>query len=99
MINRNKHSITHLSKKVMNYTPTQLKQAYQIVNQDLFNQLTQAPAGATIKLGKLGKFTKTEQMVHSKQYGRHVYYKLSFRCFSQLKTAFHRQLSKKYRLN
>ena len=82
-----------------NYTQTQIKQAYQIVSQDLFNQFLQANAGEAIKLGKLGKFTKTEQMVSSKQYGQHVYYKLSFRCFSQLKTAFHQQLSKKYRLN
>ena len=82
----------------MNYTPTQLKQAYHLVQEDLFNQLLKAQDGQTIKFGNLGKFTKTEQMVQSKQYGQHVYYKLSFRCFSKLKGAFHQQLSKKYRL-
>jgi hypothetical protein len=82
----------------MNYTPAQLKQAYQIVQADLFNQLLKAQDEETIRFGNLGKFTKTEQMVNSKQYGQHVYYKLSFRCFSKLKGAFHQQLSKKYRL-
>ncbi|CAH1767422.1 10759_t:CDS:2 [Entrophospora sp. SA101] len=52
----------------MNYTPTQLKQAYQIVTNDLFNSLLKAKDKETIKFGHLGKFTKTEQMVKSKQY-------------------------------
>ena len=82
----------------MNYTPTQIKQAYHLVQEDLFNQLLKAKDKETIRLGNLGKFTKTEQMVTSKQYGQHVYYKLSFRCFSKFKGAFHQQLSKKYRL-
>lgn len=82
----------------MNYTQSQLKQAYQIVQEDLFNSLLKAKNGETIKLGNLGKFTKTEQELHSKKFGDHIYYKLSFRCFSKLKTAFHQQLSKKYKL-
>jgi hypothetical protein len=80
------------------YTQSDLKQAYQIVQEDLFNSLLKAQDDETIKFGNLGKFTKTEQMVHSKKYGKHVYFKLSFRCFSKLKEAFHNQLSKKYRL-
>jgi len=82
----------------MNYTQTQLKQAYQIVQQDLFNSLLKAKNKETIKFGNLGKFTKTEQQLSSPKYGNHLYYKLTFRCFSKLKEAFHNQLSKKYRL-
>lgn len=82
----------------MNYTPTQLKHAYQIVQADLFNSLLKAQDEETVKLGQLGKFTKHEQIVRSSKYGQHVYYKLGFRCFSKLKNAFHQQLSKKYRI-
>jgi hypothetical protein len=82
----------------MNYTQTQLKQAYQIVQEDLFNHLLKAHDSQTIKFGNLGKFTKTEQQLRSKKFGNHIYYKLTFRCFSKLKAAFHDQLIKKYRL-
>ena len=85
-------------KPVNHYTQSEIKLAYQLVQADLFNQLLKAPAGQTIKFGQLGKFKKTEQLVRSKQYGQHVYYKLSFGCFSKLKKAFHDQLSKKYKL-
>jgi len=81
----------------MNYTQTQLKQAYQIVQEDIFNNLLKAQDGETVRLSNLGKFTKTETLANHKKYGRHVYYKLTFRCFSKLKEAFHKQLSKKYR--
>jgi hypothetical protein len=82
----------------MNYSQTQIKQAYQIVTEDLFNSLLKAKDEETIKFGNLGKFTKNEQVVRSKKYGQHVYYKLTFSCFSKLKEAFHNQLKKKYRL-
>jgi len=82
----------------MNHTQSQIKQAYQIVQQDLFNSLLKAKNKETIKFGNLGKFTKTEQSLSSPKYGNHLYYKLSFRCFSKLKEAFHSQLSKKYRI-
>lgn len=81
-----------------NYTNQELKQAYQIVQQDLFNSLLKAKDKETIKLGSLGKFTKTEQGLNSPKYGQHIYYKLTFRCFSKLKEAFHNQLSQKYRI-
>jgi len=82
----------------MNLTPAQIKSAYQIVQADLFNQLLKAKNKETIKLGNLGKFTKTEQQLSNKKFGNYIYYKLSFRCFSKLKAAFHNQLSKQYRL-
>jgi hypothetical protein len=87
-----------LKKPTNHYTQSDLKTAYQIVTEDLFNSLLQAQGGETIRFGNLGKFKKTEQQLSSKQYGNHIYYKLSFRCFSKLKEAFHHQLSKKYRL-
>jgi hypothetical protein len=87
-----------LKKSTNHYTQSDLKTAYQLVQEDLFNSLLQAKNKQTIKFGNLGKFTKTEQSLSSKKFGNHVYYKLSFRCFSKLKTAFHDQLSKKYRL-
>jgi hypothetical protein len=82
----------------MNHTQTQLKQAYQIVSEDLFNALLQAPAGETVKFSNLGRFKKSEHLVQSKKYGQHVYYKLSFHCFGKLKEAFHNQLKKKYKI-
>jgi nucleoid DNA-binding protein len=82
----------------MNLTQAQIKQAYQIVRVDLFNQLLKARSGETVKLANLGKFKKTEQRLSNTKFGSHIYYKLSFKCFSKLKEAFHNQLSKKYRL-
>ena len=81
-----------------NYTEQDLKLAYQLVQEDLFNHLLKAQDEETIRLGNLGKFTKTEQGLSSPKYGNHIYYKLTFRCFSKLKEGFHNQLSKKYRL-
>jgi hypothetical protein len=43
-----------------NYTPQELKLAYQIVQEDLFNSLLQVKESQSIKLGSLGKLTKKE---------------------------------------
>jgi hypothetical protein len=43
-----------------NYTPQELELAYQIVEQDLFNNLLTIKNGHSIKLGCLGKLTKKE---------------------------------------
>ena len=87
-----------LKKSTNHYTQTDLKTAYQLVQTDLFNSLLKAKASETVRFGNLGKFKKTEQQLASKKFGNHIYYKLSFKCFSKLKGAFHDQLSKKYRL-
>jgi len=88
-----------LKKSTNHYTQSDLKTAYQLVQADLFNSLLKAKSGATIRFGNLGKFKKTEQSLSSSlDGGNHVFYKLSFKCFSQLKQAFHDQLSKKYQL-
>ena len=40
------------------YTQTELKTAYQIVSDHLFNEFLKMSEGQTIRLGSLGKFTK-----------------------------------------
>lgn len=45
---------------IKNYTPSELKIAYQLVQQDLFNSLLSAKDNQSIKLGSLGKLTKKE---------------------------------------
>ena len=87
-----------LKNPTNHYTQADLKTAYQLVQEDLFNSLLKAKSGETIRFGNLGKFKKTEQQLASKKFGNHIFYKLSFRCFSKLKGAFHEQLSKKYRI-
>ena len=44
-----------------NYTPSDLKLAYQVVSQDLFNSLLSTKNDTTIKLGSLGKLIKRER--------------------------------------
>jgi len=44
-----------------NYSEQDLKTAYQIVQQDLFNSLLKAKNNEVIKLTNLGKFTKKER--------------------------------------
>ena len=43
-----------------NYTPQDIKLAYQLVAEDLLNSLTNLENGASYRLGKLGKFTKKD---------------------------------------
>lgn len=85
-------------KRTNHYTQSELKTAYQIVQEDLFNSLIKAQNKETIRFGSLGRFKKSESLVRSKKYGDHIYYRLSFHCFSKLKDAFHHQLSRKYRI-
>jgi len=81
------------------YTQSELKLAYQIVQEDLFNSLVKAPNLASIKLGSLGKLTKKEcQQKCGWDQQNYVYCKLSFKPFSKLKTALNEQIIKKYRL-
>jgi nucleoid DNA-binding protein len=47
--------------KKTNYTTQEIKLAYQIVQEDLFNSLLSAKNGQSIKLSSLGKLTKKEQ--------------------------------------
>jgi nucleoid DNA-binding protein len=87
------------------YTSQDLKLAHQIVQEDLFNSLSQLKDGETIRLGSLGKFTKKEYKMKSalfkKKLGHKntfVYYRVSFKPFSKLKELLTKQIIKKYRL-
>lgn len=43
------------------YSPQDVKLAYQLVSQDLFNSLLGTPPDTAIKLGHLGKLVKQEK--------------------------------------
>ena len=88
-----------------NYTPSDLKLAHQIVQEDLFNSLTQLKNGESLRLGNLGKFTKKEHTIQSalfkKKLGNKntfVYYRINFKPFSKLKGLLINQIINKYRL-
>ncbi|CAI2162647.1 6803_t:CDS:2 [Funneliformis geosporum] len=88
-----------------NYTPQDIKHAYQIVQADLFNAIVKAPEGSSLRLGNLGKFTKKEQRLKSALFktksgnqSTFVYYRINFKPFSKLKTALSEQIIKQYRL-
>jgi len=92
-------------KVTRNYTQQELKLAHQIVQEDLFNALTQLKDGETLRLGSLGKFTKKEHKMKSalfkKQLGNKntfVYYRIGFKPFSKLKALLTKQIISKYKL-
>jgi len=82
------------------YTQSQLKQAYQIVSDDLFNRLVKAKNQEPVRFGSLGSFKKTENKItsylHDDQGQRYAYYRLLFKPFSHLKQELNRALNKKY---
>ena len=85
--------------KKTNYTTQEIKLAYQIVQEDLFNSLLSAKNGQSIKLSSLGKLTKKEQKQKCGWDGQnYVYCRLSFKPFSKLKQALNEQIVKKYKL-
>ena len=47
--------------KKTDYTPQELKLAYQIVQEDIFNSLLKIKAKESIPFGRLDKFTKKER--------------------------------------
>ena len=88
-----------------NYTQSDIKLAYQIVQEDLFNSLTNLQDGQSLRLGALGKFTKKEHSLKSalfkEQLGdknNFIYYRISFKPFSKLKELLTNQIIKKYKL-
>ncbi len=81
------------------YTEKELKLAYQIVQEDLFNSLLKLKNQESIKLGSLGKLTKKEcQQKCGWDQQNYVYCKLNFKPFSKLKQALNEQIISKYRL-
>ena len=88
-----------------NYTQSDLKLAHQIVQEDLFDSLTNLQDGESLRLGALGKFTKKEHSLKSalfkKKLGNKnnfIYYRINFKPFSKLKELLTNQIIKKYKL-
>lgn len=90
-------------------TPAELKRAYSLVTNDLYNQLVQLKEG-TIHIsprGSLGSLTKTERKVKSgiipkgskgkPKLRTYVYYSLRFRPSKKLKLELNQALVKKYK--
>ena len=82
-------------------TQKELKQAYQIVTQDLFQSLVKAKTNQTIQigsLGSLGSFKKSEQKMKSALDGNsYVFYRIKFTPSSKLKSELNKVLAKKYK--
>jgi len=85
-----------------NYTPQDLKLAYQLVQDHLLYSLSELPEGESLKFGKLGKFIKSEHVATSAlktiKGKTFAYTKLKFKPFKQLKAVLNEQIIKKYRL-
>lgn len=89
-------------------TQAELKKAYQLVTQDLYNQLVKLKEG-TIYIGSrgsLGSFTKTERKIRSgiqpkgmkgkPKLNTYVYYSVRFKPTKRLKEELNKPLMKKY---
>ena len=95
------------TKKVVNnpknIQPTQkdLKQAYSLVTQDLFNSLVKAKTDTPVSIGTfgfIGSLIKTEhKMTSGLDKNTYVFYKLRFRASAKLKRELNKALEKKYR--
>ena len=90
---------------IKQYTQQDIKLAYQVVQADLFNSLTNLEAGQSLRLGSLGKFTKKEHQIKSALFKEElgdentfIYYRISFKPFSKLKELLTKQIIKKYKL-
>lgn len=81
------------------YTPQDIKLAYQLVQTDLFNSLTNLTDGESLRFGKLGKFIRSEHITKSGLNNKKcVYAKVRFKPFTKLKAVLNEQITKKYRL-
>jgi len=82
-------------------TQKELKQAYSIVTNDLFQSLVKAKTNAPISVGTygfIGALTKTEHKLKSALDNQtYVFYKLRFKMSSKLKRELNLILEKKYK--
>jgi nucleoid DNA-binding protein len=89
----------------MNYSIKEIKQAYRIVSEDLFQRLVKAKDEARINIGPLGSFgslKKTEGQMTShmkgKSFGKtYAFYRIKFKPSRKLKEELNKVLEKKYR--
>ena len=83
------------------YTQAQLKEAYTIATQDLFQRLVKAKPNEAIQIGTLGSFGSLKKTECQQKCGWdgniYAYYRLSFRPSARLKQALNQALEKKYR--
>lgn len=80
------------------YTQSQLKNAYQIVSQDLFQRLVKSQNQEPVRFGTLGSFKKSEnRMTCALDGGHYIYYRLLFKPFSHLKQELNKSLIRKYK--
>ena len=81
------------------YTEKELKQAYSLVTQDLFNSLVKAKSDQTIHfgtLGSLGSFKKTEAKIKSAlDSNTYVFYRIKFTPSAKLKKELNKALELK----
>src|SRR2546426_787646 len=66
------------SKKIST-NQSQIKQAYELVAQDLFSSLKKAKDGAKIKLGELGTFQKKLSRIKNPYGEVYRYYRINFK--------------------
>ena len=88
-------------KNNRSHTQAELKSAYQIVTNDLFQSLVKAKTNTPISVGTygfIGSLTKTEHKVKSALDNQtYVFYKLRFKMSSKLKRELNLILEKKYK--
>ena|SRR6185503_19102198 len=78
---------------------TELKRAYDLVINDLFQTFLKMKSGESLRLGDLGAFEKKEQQLKSGLDNEtYVFARLNFRMFTKLKDKLDEQISKKYRI-
>ena len=85
------------------YTQSQIKEAYSLVTQDLFNRLVKAENEETVFIGSRGSFgslKKVERQITSKLHHKrgetYAFYRFKFKPASELKQALNNALEKKY---
>ena len=69
----------------MKCTLQELKQAYQIVGDDLVRKIKKAKGGEGIRFNDWGTFVKTQQKIKGWDNRKYVYWRVSFRTSSNLK--------------
>ena len=82
-------------------TQKDLKQAYSLVTQDLFQKLVKAKPNQTVQIGSLGSFGSLKKSEHKQKCGwdkqTYVYYRFKFTPSSRLKQELNKALVKKYK--
>ena len=69
-----------------------LKQAYQLVQQDLIKKIKKAPNGSSIRFPNWGTFVKQKREIKAWDKKVYVYWKVNFRISDNLKRELDKQL-------